>query len=104
MKTVNEKSTAWLAFTNLDRTRTGALPTSMTYRIDCVTTGAEIRADTAITPAISGEVVLTPADTTLESQDNPVELRRVTITSVFGVDDQHHEVLHYEVRNLGAIT
>ena len=62
------QSTAYVTAAFLDKTGTAATPTAISYRIDDVATGQEIRDDTAITPAASTvEITLTPADNAMVS-------------------------------------
>ncbi len=100
----NEKTAAWIPFLCYDKDHELVVPTTLKYRIDCLATGAEIRDDTALTPASSGEIALVPADTTLESQDNVTELRVITVTADADIDTQHIERFQYEVVNLFAVT
>ena len=103
MERVNEQSTAYVTATFRDKTGTAATPTAISYRIDDVATGQEIRDDTAITPAASTvEITLTPVDNAVVSPRLEVEKHVVTITGTYGEDDAVRAQYVYEVVNLQA--
>lgn len=101
---INEKSAFVLAFEIRDENDALEVPTTLDYQIDCLTTGAAIRASASITPASSGDIDILPADTTLQSQDNATELRVVTVTQDAGLDSQRIQQFRYEVKNLRVTT
>lgn len=104
MQSVNEGNTAWLAVSFTDRTGVAAAPSSITYRIDDVTSGAQVRANTVVgSPAASIEIELTPADNAILSS-RPKERRRVTVQAVFSGDRVHNQQFVYEVANLEKVT
>lgn len=100
----NEKTAAWVPFTCRDKDYALDVPGTLVYQIDCLTTSTAIRASTSLTPASSGEIELTPDDTTLQSQDNAEELRVITVTADAGEDTQHIELFYYRVINRKTIT
>lgn len=105
MATVNENSTAWLSLSLKDRAGEPAQPPqSVIYRIDCLTSGAVIREDTAVTPAGEIELVLTPADNRVIDTSRGSERRRVTVVAAYGEGDQVTGAYDYEVRNLTGVT
>ena len=101
---VNENSTSWLDVAFLDKDGDPATPSSVTYRVDCLSSGTVIRADTGITAASEVEIVLTPGDNAIVDQDHRVEKRLVTVTATFGAGDQHVSEYVYLVRNLKKVT
>ena len=101
---INEKSAGVIAFELYDSDNLAWIPTTLEYQIDDITTGAAIKTATSLTPASSGEIDLVPADTTLQSQDNAVEYRRVTVTADSGLDTQQIEKISFDVFNLRAVT
>ena len=103
MHSVNEKSTAWLTVELKDRNGVAQAPTSLSYRIDNVADGAEIRADTPITPAATVVITLTPADNTMQATTKSTERHRVTVVADYGVDDDHNDEYVYTVRNLKGV-
>ena len=102
MEQVNERSTAYLTVTFKDKAGAAQQPTAASYRIDDVATGAQIRADTPLTPGTSVEITLTPADNAVVSPRLEVEKHVVTVTGTYGEDDAVRAQYVYEVVNLQA--
>lgn len=74
-------------------------PTTIHYRIDCLTTGTEVRDDTAIGAASSVNITLTQTDTAVQDSDNDIELKRLRIILDTGTDSQRTEDFLFQVRN-----
>lgn len=103
MEQVNERSTAYLAVTFKDKAGAAQQPTTASYRIDDVATGAQIRGDTALTPGTSVEITLTPADNAILSPRLAVEEHVVTVTGTYGENDAVRAQYVYAVLNLQAV-
>lgn len=102
---INEESAGVFEFECYDKDNVLDVPTNIYYQIDCLTSGAAIRAQTEVTPAASsGSIDLLPADTTLQSQDNETELKLLTIVFDLNLDSQFYKTFLFEVINLKAIT
>lgn len=81
-------STGYLRVDFVDRNDAPAAPSSATYSITDVDTGAEIKAATAIpAPGTSVELVITPAETAIHTQGRAIERRLVRVVGTYGVDD-----------------
>lgn len=101
---INEGKTHWLTASFKDKNGVDAIPTSAQYRIDCLTTGAAVRALTVLTPAASIEIKLTPDDVSIEDVANTNEIKRVTLLAIYGDDsDQIPEQYDYRVINMSYI-
>lgn len=104
MDTVNERS-SWIstiAFT--DENGLAISPSSASYRIDDVGSGAEIRDNTAITPlASSVEIVWTPEDTKILSDVHLFEVRVLTVTWLYGTSKQGTEEYILKIKNLKGL-
>ncbi|MCA0240208.1 MAG: hypothetical protein LCI02_05055 [Proteobacteria bacterium] len=100
MRVVAEQSTAVLSATFTDRYRAPAAPASVKYRIDCQTTGVEVRGWTDLAAAEAVDIVLTPADTALIDQAHESERRLVTVVATYGANDQVQDACDYYIRNL----
>lgn len=98
--TVNEGSTAYVTATFRDKAGQLAQPTSVSYRIDCVSNGQQIVDDTSATPGTSVEITLSAAHNAILDPKRARELRRVTVTGSYGADDAVVEQYDYWVRNL----
>ena len=104
MEEVNEQSTSYLTISPFDRNDAPAVPTGLYYRIDCVTTGTAITAETSLTPASSVVLTITPQENRIITNDNDYELRKVTIRAEYSGSDQHNEVFDYKVKNLSKVS
>lgn len=99
--TVNEGSGAFVTANFLDKDGNAATaPNTITYRIDDVATGTEVRGDTPIgSPAQSIEISLQPADTVILNERNERERRRLTIKGDYTAGDVVVGFADYDVLN-----
>ena len=97
---VEEDSTGYLTVAFLDKDGDPSVPTSATYRIDCVTNNQSVRASTALTPASSIEIKLAPDDNKIISDTNEYEIRELTVSASYGVGDESHASGKWRVHNL----
>lgn len=104
LATVNERSTSYLTITFKDKDGNLAAPSSATYQINCMTTGTEIKADTALGGGSSVEVTISAAENALIDQTNRLERRRVTVDASFAGGQEHHEEFDYYVKNLAFVS
>jgi hypothetical protein len=98
---VNEKSTAYLSAEFLNKADGQDAPASISYRIDCLTSGQEVKGDTPVTPP-NGivEIPLSPGDTAIINTTEDYEVRLVTVTATYGASDALSEEFEYIVKNL----
>ncbi len=102
--TLNEGSTGWLTVEFKDRLGVLGPPTTASYQIDCLTTGQVVRISTPLSaPGGTVELMITPSDTVILNATNRIEIKRITVTSQFGVDDAHNEEFEYRVKNLQKV-
>lgn len=101
---VNERSTAYLAVSFLDKVGGQAAPTSVTYRIDDVASGAQVLGETSVTAGASIEIKLSPVDNAILNANLATELKRVTVVATYGANDAVRSQYVYEVRNLGGVS
>ena len=101
MDTINENTTGYLTVEFRDKRNRLAAPSAVTYRIDCLTTGVEVKPWTAIDPAASIEIVISPTENAILGSEER-ERRVVTIVAAYGSgsDDQATDDFSYDVRNL----
>ncbi len=98
---VNEKTTIWVTVAFQDRTGVATTPSSATYRIDCLTSGAAILASTAVSGLSSStEIEVTSAQNAIQVSANPEEFRRMTVTANYGTGDVMVEEFDWIVKNL----
>lgn len=102
---LDEKTTGYLTAEFKDKNDDDAVPTSISYRIDCLTTGTAIKGATPVTPpAASVEIVLSSDDNRIITDTNKYERRIVTVTAIYGASDQINKEYKYDVKNLKAVT
>lgn len=104
VQTVPEKTTAYLTVSFLDKNGAPDIPASVAYRIDCITTNAQILGDTALPPAAAIEITLTPAQNAILNQANPRESKRVTVKATYAASDALNDEYVYVVKNLAGVT
>lgn len=104
MATVTEKSTAYLTISFYNKAGVLDEPTSISYRIDDVESGQQVRANTSVAAANTVEITLNSADNTILNQVGGDEERRVTVTAIYGENDQITDEYIYQVQNLSKVT
>lgn len=100
MQTVNESSTITVPVAFYDKNGDPETPASITYRIDDVSSGAEIVSDTSMTPATSVDITVSANDNAILNANRRMEARRMTITAAYGASEQATEVVYWQVKNL----
>lgn len=103
-KIVNEESSAFLTVSFYDKNDELTTPSSIQYRLDCLTNDQQIRDWTAFSPASVIEIGLNANDNSIIDQGNFEEIRLVTIEAYFGVSDKLTTTYQYLVKNLRKIT
>lgn len=103
-KIVNEESSAFLTVEFYDKNDELTTPSSVQYRLDCLTNNQEVRTWTAFNPASVIEIGLDTNDNSIIDQGNFTELRLVTIEAYYGVSDKLTTTFQYLVKNLRKIT
>ena len=99
---IKQGSTAYLTYSPRDKNGDPDTPLSLTYRIDDLTSGTEILADTALTPGSSVEIVLPPS-VNVTVGNKRVQHRRVTVQATYGPDDGVNDEYEYQLINLGGV-
>jgi hypothetical protein len=100
LEIVNEGTTAYLTVEFTDKNGAAAAPSSISYRIDCETNDEQVRDDTPVTPGTSVEITLTSGDNEIIDGSHSLEKRVVTITAIYGEDDEVSDEYKYQVKNL----
>ncbi len=103
MDIINEGTTCYLNVSFLDKTGAAAMPSTVAYRIDCLSTGTSVRATTSVTPGTTVEIVLSAADNAILA-NLPFERRRVTVEATYSGSQAVKNQYDYQVRNLSAVS
>jgi archaellum component FlaG (FlaF/FlaG flagellin family) len=102
---LNEKSTGYVTVKFYGKDGVLQSPSSVSYRIDDVMTGTEIKGLTSvIAPSSEIEIILSPADNLIVTPRLSSERHRLTVIATYGANDQLTESIEFTVRNLSAIT
>ena len=98
---INEKSTSYLTVIALDQAGNPAQPVSGTYCVIDTDSGTKIKDGEALT-FTDGQVIITldKEDATILDQSKKKERRVVTISIVYGDDDELHDEYVFNVKNL----
>jgi hypothetical protein len=101
LQSINEDSARTVAVRKVDRS-TGAIeaPTTLSYRIDCRTTGVELVAWTAVTPFATTEIAIPATVNAIQNDRNDTEIKVLTALSDEGLSTQDAEEYQWEVVNL----
>jgi len=97
--TIAEGTTLWITAEFFDRDSLAATPTTVTYKVLCLTTGTTINASGSVSAASSVEIEITSAENTMLGT-GAKEKRRVIVPAAYGSGDQHVETIDYYVRAL----
>lgn len=96
---INEGSSSELVVAFVDENGLPSAPSDVVYRVDCATTGQQVRNETTVTPADTITISLIGADTDIITETNASERRRVTVIARYGTQTLTGEY-DYVVRNL----
>lgn len=100
MKTYNEDDSFNRYVEFYDEDRAAYTPTTVRYRIQCLTTGTSIRSWTTATPANPLTIAITPDDNVIVDERNRVERRQMTVQADFDTDTQKVSTCEWDVKNL----
>jgi len=103
---VPEETTFTLtAYFRTRATQAASTPTTIHYRLDCLSTRREILDWTSVaTPAASNTITITSAQNQILDDSFPIETKQVTIKLDDGLSTQVIKAAQWKVRNLQGIT
>lgn len=85
-------------------TGVAATPTNVKYRIDCLTTGAEIADWTSVSAASSVSISITATHNAIQNDSNQREVKQLTVALDHGLSTQHTETATWIVENVYGFT
>ena len=91
------------SFTMTARARSGdasTTPTTAKYRIDCLTSGQNIKGWTALTPTASMSISISPTDNALKDAGRDYEYRQVTVEVDTDLSSQNRDIAVYRLNNI----
>lgn len=93
-------TTAYLTVSFKDQYGDPAIPSTVSYTVTNLDTGAQIRGSTSVTPSSTVELVLTAnLDTLVPSGDKTFDTRRVIVTGTYSNNGQVVDYYDYQVIN-----
>ena len=81
-------------------TASAVTPTTIHWRLDCLTTGRELEGATIVTPASSFTIALTGSHNAIRNDSNEQETKQVTVTTDEGLATQYREIVRWTVENI----
>lgn len=104
--TVNERTTLYVTLSFKDKEGAGFTPSSLKYRVDCITSGTVVRQLTDVPgPTQVYELKLIPSDTAIVKAGHRTEDRVLTVIASGPTgDDQITEEVPFTIRNLRYVS
>lgn len=100
---INERSALTITARFRDRsTDANVIPTNVKYRIDNLSSGAEILDWTTATPGTTVAIVTTPDQNECKVSEE-WQRNMLTVAADYGLSTQFNEHFEYHVRNLGLV-
>jgi hypothetical protein len=83
-------------------TWTAQVPTTLHYRLDCLTTGAQILDWTSITADDVSSIAITATQNSIQSDCNELETKQLTVKANSGLSTQTQNTFRWSVVNLSG--
>jgi hypothetical protein len=90
-------------YLRLRSTSAAATPTTISWRIDCLTTGRQIEDDTTVSPASSFTIAVTGTHNAIRNDSNEQETKQLTVTTDEGLATQYREAVRWTVTNIYGV-
>jgi hypothetical protein len=103
VRNYNEGQSFTATFKFFDASNFPSSPITARYRIDCLSSGQEVRGWTELTPAQSIDIAVTPSDNAIKDSRNSVERKQIVVQSNYGTESQSVQDSEWEVKNLQGV-
>ena len=103
MRNVNEKGTLYVTAKFYDIDDELFTPADMDYRIDCLTSGEEIRGWTTLVPAESVSIAITGSDNRIVASTHSREIRQLVVRYTDALGNTQKSQAQYRVDNLQGV-
>lgn len=100
----NEGQSFTATFKFFDSDWTPSSPTTLRYRIDCLTTKTTVRDWTTGTPGASVDIEVSPDDNEIQNTLNRRERKQMVVQTNYGTSTQGVETKDWDVLNLQGVT
>lgn len=104
LTSINEATTSYVSASFKNAAGALEAPSSVVYRIDCLTNKQQILDWTATSAASSITITVSALQNAIINQRHPSEQRYITIKATYAGSEQVTEEYHYEVVNLNFLT
>ncbi len=104
-KTKVEEDSAFdlVAYFRTRDTKTALAPTTIRYKVDCLTTRTALKAWTTVSAAASVTITMTAVFNAIQDAVNPWERKQITIQADFGLSTQLTKTRNWKVFNVWGI-
>lgn len=99
IKNIHEGSACYATATFKDTGGTATTPSTVRYRVDCETTGEELKGWTTLTAALSVSVTIPGSLNVMQDEKNRKERKSITFEADYGTDNAFKGTQFYDVRN-----
>jgi hypothetical protein len=97
---VKESSESWVDVSFFDQNGSQASPSTVTYSLQCLATGKQIKTNVSVGASPVVTITLTPTDNAIQDEANSYEDKLLTVVATFGIGAQQVDDFIYRVRNL----
>jgi hypothetical protein len=99
MITVKERTQLPVRWTIVDHDGVNAIPVTMRYRVDCVTTSVQVLDWQTLNPSSPVDFTIPASAHVIQDDTNLYEIKRLTIEANAGLDNQISDIVDYGVQN-----
>lgn len=78
-------------------------PTNVKYRLDCLSTGAQLLDWTSVTPGETVSITVTPTQNAIQISRNLQERKQLMVAADYGLATQFVESIDWEITNLQGL-
>ena len=101
---VNEGQSFTATFRFFDSSFVPSSPTTLRYRIDCLTSKQTVLDWTTLTPAATVNIAVSPDDNEIKNSANRRERKQLVVQTNYGTATQGVETKEWDVLNLQGVT
>lgn len=83
-----------------DSTNAASAPTTVHYRIDCLTTGTKVLDWTSVSPAVSVTISVTSSQNAIISDNNARERKQITVSADKGTTTETRDTAFWICENI----
>ena len=100
----NEGQSFTANFKFFDSAWVASSPTTIRYRIDCLTSGSVVKDWTTVTAAQSVDIAVSSADNAVQNSNNRIERKQMVVQSNYGTPTQGVQTKDWDIVNLQGVS